>query len=215
MDDFFNSLPTKVYYWRINDSGYRYGSLTSFNAAVLKYSGVADKYLFQESDILVIEKERRGIIKYFYHYHYFPDENERDMKVKIFLPDSQVVYYIDSMYPHIAKEDDLDAIELKIDKYSNVLVEYNTLYLEELDYSPGSNMLLISVGLGLTAGSFLWASTTDEELIKGITIGYGTLSVVAVIVNGVRTIRDSSKVNPRRAKLKKLESTLKDIINTN
>ncbi len=62
IDDFFHSLPTKVYYWRIEETSYESTVLKSFNAVVLKRSGLADKYLFQESDMVVIEKESKDKI---------------------------------------------------------------------------------------------------------------------------------------------------------
>jgi hypothetical protein len=213
IDDFFYSLPTKVYYWRIEETSY--AVVTSFNAVVLKRSGLADKYLFQESDILVIEKERKDIKKYLYHYYYLPDEYEQDMKVEIFLPDSQTVIYTDTKYPHIAKAKELNHIELKIDKFSNVLYEYNILYLEEMNYTPGLSLLSISFGLALTGLSFWGVGAVEDDLWKIALGGSGALFAATVIVNGFRTIRDGSKAKPRRAELKRLESTLKDIVNTN
>jgi len=209
-------LPTWMYYWRIVESGYGYPPLTSFNTVVLKRSGLADKYLFQESDILAIEKESKDTERYFYHYYYFPDENEQDIKIEILLPSSQPVHYTDTQYPHIAKEKDLEAIELRIDQFSSVLAEYNILYLEDLDYEPGQNILRTTIGLGAGALCLWGASNEEDDLSK---IGYGGLGaffVGAGIVWGVITIRDALKIRrTRRVELKKLESTLQDIINTN
>lgn len=217
IDDLFNSLPTRVYYWRIEETGYEYAISTNFNAVVLKRSGLTDKFLFQESDLVVIEEVGEiGFERiFFYHYYYFPDENEQDMKVEIFLPNSESTNYTDTQYPRIANAKELDDIALRIDQFSNALYEYNTLYLEELKYDPGINIFVTSFGLAMAALSFWGLATAEDDLSR---IGYGGLGVlcgIAGITRGVITISDAIEVEPRRAELKKLESTLKDIINSN
>ncbi len=137
------------------------------------------------------------------------------MKVEIFFPDSQAVNYTDTQYPRIAKAKELNQIEFKIDQFSNVLYEYNTLYLEELNYTPGYNIFLTFLGLGLAVPFFLWAFTAKNNLLKAGAGGYGAFLAVSGIVTGIRTISDASQAKPRRAELIKLESTLKDFINTN
>jgi hypothetical protein len=215
IDDFFHSLSTRVYYWRIEESGYRYDTLTGFNTVVLKRLGLTDKYLFQESDIIVIEEHNKYIKTFFYHYYYFPDESEQDMKVEILLPDSKTVDYIDTQYPCMAKAQELEDIEMRIDQFSNVLDEYNTLYLEDLDYSQESNILTTFFAFGF-AGLFFWGAVTEEnDLLKAGAGFLGVVFAVGGIGSGVAIIRDALKVKPRRTELKNLESKLRDIINTN
>ena len=195
-----------MYYWRIRETGYIYDASTSFNAVVLKRSGSTDKYLFQESDLVLVLSNKT----FFYHYYYFPDENEQDMRLEMLLPNSQIVNYIDTQYPRIANAKELDDIELKIDQFSNVLNEYNTLYLKELNYDRDT-VMIASIGLALAPLCFWGAVTAEDNRDKVGWIGLGALFSFA----GIIKIGEALKVKPRRAELKKLESTLKDIINTN
>ncbi|UCB45275.1 MAG: hypothetical protein JSV25_13830, partial [Spirochaetota bacterium] len=152
--------------------------------------------------------------KYFYHYYYFPDENEQDIKVKIFLPNSQSVNYTDTQYPRIANTKELDDIELKIDQFSNVLYNYNILYLEELNYNPGLNILATSFLLASSALYFLMIPNVKGDPGKAVFGVLGIFGGAAGIGFGFKTIFDAFEAESRRAELKKLESTLKDIINT-
>jgi hypothetical protein len=216
IDEFFHSLPTKVYYWKIWETSYESFRFTSFNAVVLKLPGLPNKYLFQESDILVIVKATKDTKKDLYsYYYYFPDENEQDMNVEIFLPGSRAINYTDTQYPRVAKGKELDDIELKIGQFSNVLHQYNTLYVADVDYSQNENITATLLGLGFGIPLILTGPQQDTDLQKvGYTLG-GVLFVAIGIRFGGAIIGDALKVKPRRTELKKLESTLRDIVNMN
>ena len=86
--------------------------------------------------------------------------------MEIFLPNSQAVNYTDTQYPLIARAKELDALELRIDQFSNVLNEYNTLYLEEQNYTPGLNIFVTTFSLAVTTLCVLALATTPEEEVE-------------------------------------------------
>jgi hypothetical protein len=199
------------------ETGYDYKVYKSFNTVVLKRPGLTEKYLFQESNIVVITKASKHLENcYFYYFYYFPDKNEHDTKIEILLPNSQTVHYTDTQHPYIANAKEMEYISSKIERFTNLLEEYNTLHLQELNYPAEreSNFTAAFLGLGLGIPFLLTESGQGSKLEQTGAILIGSAVVTVGIVGLFTGISGFREVKSKRKELKRLESNLNDMINT-
>jgi hypothetical protein len=210
IDDFFHSLPTRLYYWTVEEE--LYGSLmpTSFSAAVLRRPGREDEYVFQESRLAL----RKFGPFMTYYYTYFPDDVERDTSLEIHLPDARVVKFTDTRHPRTASAEELDSIKSRIERFTDVLVTYNELYREHI-YSrrggAGEAFLLGLFGYGFS-GLAIGLGAAAEDGPDGWPIAGGIMGCIITTIAVVDAIHWGAVARERNAELERLEKRLTDMV---